>query len=407
MAIVQEYIWFVLAGAALVAFLFGILVRGVMTSAKARRATVERDVALTELDQVRGELDSLYAAQRKQREASAETSSVGPDELRERDERLSKVSQELETAKAELESLRESRQDQAPAPEPATGETDEDLKARNAFLEERVGELEAKVHTLGNAPQAPTEKGVPDDSSKADWQIGFLKSRVEALEEKLLEKEGQAAIPQQPQADPAADEELARLRWRNRYLEGRLAYFEEAPAARDADVSETETPAQTASDEPASPEIVPETATPDSLEPADEPNPVAEVPEDGDGDHPSERMLRALDASEQTGEGEPDPAEDDGTSSPDTPDTVVEGQPPAALDKPDGEADDLTLITGIGPRIQSILNDLGIWHFSQIADWSAGNEVWIDDQLNFAGRVGREGWVYQARELVRANANPA
>jgi predicted flap endonuclease-1-like 5' DNA nuclease len=83
----------------------------------------------------------------------------------------------------------------------------------------------------------------------------------------------------------------------------------------------------------------------------------------------------------------------------------VEGVQPAALDKPNGEPDDLTLITGIGPRIQTILNDYGIWHFSQIAEWTDDNEIWIDRQLNFAGRVSREGWINQARELTSVNSD--
>ena len=83
MDMIQEYIWFALGGAAFVAFLLGLIIRGMMSAGKTRRATVERDVAITELEQVRSELDSLYAAQRKQREQAAASSAIAPEELKE------------------------------------------------------------------------------------------------------------------------------------------------------------------------------------------------------------------------------------------------------------------------------------------------------------------------------------
>ena len=183
MDMIQEYIWFALGGAAFVAFLLGLIIRGMMSAGKTRRATVERDVAITELEQVRSELDSLYAAQRKQREQAAASSAIAPEELKERDERLAQVSSELESAKAELQALRDARTE---APEQSAG-SDEvgELKSRNSYLEERVGELEAKIHELGQAPAASAESsGDEDPEQKKDWQIDFLKTRVAALEEK-------------------------------------------------------------------------------------------------------------------------------------------------------------------------------------------------------------------------------
>jgi predicted flap endonuclease-1-like 5' DNA nuclease len=62
--------------------------------------------------------------------------------------------------------------------------------------------------------------------------------------------------------------------------------------------------------------------------------------------------------------------------------------------------DDLTLIGGIGPKIQDVLNSLGIFHFDQIADWKPENVAWVDEYLSFSGRIVREGWVEQAAVLV-------
>lgn len=40
---------------------------------------------------------------------------------------------------------------------------------------------------------------------------------------------------------------------------------------------------------------------------------------------------------------------------------------PLRLKKADGKADDLKLISGVGPKLEKTLNGLGFWHFSQIA----------------------------------------
>jgi NADH-quinone oxidoreductase subunit E len=61
-----------------------------------------------------------------------------------------------------------------------------------------------------------------------------------------------------------------------------------------------------------------------------------------------------------------------------------------------GKADDLTRIAGIGPRIQAQLQELGIFHFDQIAQWTPDNVKWVDAYLRFNGRIPREAWVEQA-----------
>ena len=75
------------------------------------------------------------------------------------------------------------------------------------------------------------------------------------------------------------------------------------------------------------------------------------------------------------------------------------GQRPATLISPLGSADDLTRIKGIGPKLSKRLNELGIFHFKQIADWSSQEADWVDDYLASRGRVAREAWITQARKL--------
>jgi predicted flap endonuclease-1-like 5' DNA nuclease len=65
-----------------------------------------------------------------------------------------------------------------------------------------------------------------------------------------------------------------------------------------------------------------------------------------------------------------------------------------------GKADDLKRIRGIGPQNERRLHGLGIWHFSQIAGWSEDNVKWVGSYLAFSGRIDREKWVAQARELA-------
>ena len=72
---------------------------------------------------------------------------------------------------------------------------------------------------------------------------------------------------------------------------------------------------------------------------------------------------------------------------------------PKTLAMPDGKADDLTRIKGIGPKLSGRLNALGIFHYKQIAAWSDEQANWVDNNFSYKGRVVRESWVSQARVL--------
>ncbi|MFO1106824.1 MAG: NADH-quinone oxidoreductase subunit NuoE [Amaricoccus sp.] len=81
---------------------------------------------------------------------------------------------------------------------------------------------------------------------------------------------------------------------------------------------------------------------------------------------------------------------------------VLSGVRPARLDAPRVSGpDDLTLIKGIGPKLEAMLHGLGYYHFDQIAGWSEAEVAWVDENLEgFKGRVSRDRWVEQARELA-------
>lgn len=75
---------------------------------------------------------------------------------------------------------------------------------------------------------------------------------------------------------------------------------------------------------------------------------------------------------------------------------------PSAMERP-GMPDDLKLISGIGPKLEQVLNGLGVWTYAQIAAWKAEEIAWIDDYLAFAGRIERDEWLEQASTLADSN----
>lgn len=66
-----------------------------------------------------------------------------------------------------------------------------------------------------------------------------------------------------------------------------------------------------------------------------------------------------------------------------------------------GSKDDLKKISGIGPKIESTLNELGVYHFDQVAAWDRKTVNWVDENLSFKGRIDREKWVAQAKKLAK------
>ncbi|SMX24330.1 NADH-quinone oxidoreductase subunit NuoE [Boseongicola aestuarii] len=79
-----------------------------------------------------------------------------------------------------------------------------------------------------------------------------------------------------------------------------------------------------------------------------------------------------------------------------------EGAKPAGFGEArGGQADDLKKIKGVGPKLEKLLNSLGFFHFDQIANWTADEIAWVDDNLEgFKGRVTRDEWVAQAKVLA-------
>lgn len=301
-----------------------------------------------------------------------------------------------------------------------------EMSMQNKLLrEERDAQLFAQSQAAALSPPAPTDKdAAKDETLRLQWRNRYLGARIAHLEtyfleqkrfedEKLAEElartrdklaaaenemreaiglkahiaELEAEIAEKAEQDrqtaanrtPVPDQNLAELtektRWRNHYLEMRVAYLE-------GRVSQSERAALAATSLAAKSETLAA-------------RPVGEAPQN------SPTMSDAAPPPARPSAPEPE------TVPQSVPETVAEARP-IAYDSPRGDkADDLKMIAGIGPVNEAKLHALGIYHFAQIAEWSPGNVAWVESHLHFPGRVGREQWIDQAKQLARGQMTDA
>lgn len=62
--------------------------------------------------------------------------------------------------------------------------------------------------------------------------------------------------------------------------------------------------------------------------------------------------------------------------------------------------DDVKLIGGVGPALEKKLAAAGITSLTQIAKWTKADVAKFDEELDFKGRIERDEWVDQAKELI-------
>ena len=80
---------------------------------------------------------------------------------------------------------------------------------------------------------------------------------------------------------------------------------------------------------------------------------------------------------------------------------VPDDKPAILLAAAPEQPDDLKRISGVGPKLEALLNSLGVYQFAQVAKFSKDDIAWVDQHLgSFKGRIGRDDWVGQAEELV-------
>ena len=71
------------------------------------------------------------------------------------------------------------------------------------------------------------------------------------------------------------------------------------------------------------------------------------------------------------------------------------------LSGPQGEADDLKLIKGVGKVLEGKLNEAGIYHFWQVAALKENQIEELEQEMSFPGRITRDDWVSQAEEFAK------
>lgn len=74
-------------------------------------------------------------------------------------------------------------------------------------------------------------------------------------------------------------------------------------------------------------------------------------------------------------------------------------EPETVAEAPAG-GDDLKKLSGVGPALEKKLHAAGVTTFAQIAAWTEEDVADFDEKLSFKGRIEREGWIDQAKELA-------
>ncbi len=74
------------------------------------------------------------------------------------------------------------------------------------------------------------------------------------------------------------------------------------------------------------------------------------------------------------------------------------------IEAPRGDADDLKRLPNVDNKLEQRLNDLGVYHFWQIADLEPEMAEALDRAARLSGRIAADGWIAAAKKLVEAEA---
>ncbi|MGY9047270.1 50S ribosomal protein L21 [Puniceibacterium antarcticum] len=72
----------------------------------------------------------------------------------------------------------------------------------------------------------------------------------------------------------------------------------------------------------------------------------------------------------------------------------------SAAPKAAAGSDDLKVLSGVGPALEKKLHAAGITTYAQIAAWTDADVENFGEVLSFKGRIEREGWIEQAKDLA-------
>ena len=79
---------------------------------------------------------------------------------------------------------------------------------------------------------------------------------------------------------------------------------------------------------------------------------------------------------------------------------VTEAKPAAPKAGKATAGGDLKKLSGVGPALEKKLIAAGVTSLEQVAAWTEADVTKIDEELSFKGRIEREGWIAQAKELT-------
>ena len=71
----------------------------------------------------------------------------------------------------------------------------------------------------------------------------------------------------------------------------------------------------------------------------------------------------------------------------------------------ESKPDDLQRIKGIGPVLERELNTVGVYNFSQIAEFSQNDIDNVNTAFDFPGRIERDEWIPQAKRLMQHSSS--
>jgi predicted flap endonuclease-1-like 5' DNA nuclease len=296
--------------------------------------------------------------------------------------------------------------------------SDDDLNRerwKTRYLDARVRYLEGEARIAKPAPLAPQPPVDAEAENRKRWRQRYLEARVAWLEGRLRDagsrEEGQPVLD--TAALDAANADLASLRERLAAAESRAtqavgerariagslaekegalagARVEAADANRrraDLEAERTRLLARIADLENAPPQA-----------PAEDPDAAREKWRTRYLDSRVRFLEQSIALAPRAAEPRQPPPRDDTFAPLEAGAEIRPAGLPAARG---GAPDDLRMIAGVGPRIESTLNSLGVYHFDQIAAWTPANVEWIERYLAFKGRIGREKWIEQSKALAR------
>lgn len=267
------------------------------------------------------------------------------------------------------------------------------------------------------------------DSDTLQAELDAVRTERDDLATRLdAARAGATVTAKAPAGTEAEDEAITALRWRNKFLESRVKFLEESPAAVAATGAATvaapamglmaAAPATTGT-----PARVRATAKPaPSTAPTKAPAPKAAAPKAGapkaaapKASAPKAPAAKAAAPRAGAPKAAPKPAtkaepkpyqmSEAGTMSPAALEAAVEAAGAGRKPRPSrasGGGDDLLAILGVGPKNKTWLNEQGIFTFRQIAQMSIPELAWLSRNLpTFGNRVYRENWVAQCDRLMR------